>query len=1522
MKNTLFHFFTGILFLLGISVKSQEIIFPYDGVSNFTVNSNSTINQGIKINFNDLDIVNNFYTENQNIIYMYIALETDNVLSSWEYPNGDINNTSTLIAVPLVADTNAGTSPNTYSIIVNPQQYFTSVPAGTTVYGYHLLFRNQFGIGGNNQTADLYIDLQDAVYSTTCLGGSGDYDDFDCDGVINIVDLDDDNDGIPDAVESPSCFYNIYEANQITSVISALNGDTGDPLAGSDIPLLYNGNFNDGGTATAFNFASPQVITTGMPIFTITYPTSVVLNTLTVATNSGITTATRYGKLYGSIDGVIYTEISSATNLASTTITFTNNSTNAYRYYQIQYIGSSTAGNATTGTPETSNPIQEITSTLASTPVYNPSAHPKPGACGTTNHQNSDSDGDGCPDAYEGGATTNSATTTLAGPYGTNGLADAVETGADSGLTNYVSTYTRYALSSEWNLCMDTDFDGDGITDMIDIDDDNDGIPDAEESPDCFYTVYEANRITSVVSALMGDTGDPLAGEDIPLLYNGNYNDGGTATGYNFASPQVITTGMPIFTVTYPEALVLKSLTVDSQSGVTIGTSYAKLYGSTDGVTYTEISSTGNLASTVVTFTNTSSAAYKYYRVQYIGTSTAGNATSATPETGNSIYEISSIIATTPVYVPSVHPKPGACATTNHQNLDSDGDGCPDAYEGGATTDNTVSVLPGPYGTNGLADSVETVADNGQVNYVSTYRKYANNATQNLCIDTDGDGVPDPIDVDDDNDGVLDTTEGDFCGRMDRNIRVGYLASGIADAGLVDDFLLNLNNFGSYGVYNKTTGITLVPFATEASITEASLLANDIDVFYVGSSASDATTSADKVSTALNTILATWAQNNDKSIFAIQNNAIDYGYTITSNNANPNTPLGFTGTDTYTNGYWPVSSLTQTGSVQMTIMSTTREFDILMVDANQRPVVITDRAYNLLIFPDATIYNDNSGMITPSTNDQKAIADTWTYFFDRIMASQCTNLDTDGDGTPNHLDLDSDGDGCSDALEAGATTDNTANFSFTTQAGTATDTNSDGLADIVDANTNGIPDYLSFYDPRALDSSCMDSDGDGIIDTNDLDDDNDGILDADEGLFCAGLTRNLRIGYVNTSVGSNGLMINMLSNSVNFSYTGTYNKIPGIDFVPYASQAAVTEAQLLTDNIDIFYSGSTANPPSASDKLSTATNTRILAWATNNDKGIISMQNNAVDYGYELANNNSNPDVPYGSIGEAVFTNGYWPETTFSQSGAVQMTISSLTNTYETAMVDDNGKAVFIRDANVKMVLIPDATIFATNETASTVSNATLRIAADVWAYGIDTFLEGKQECNTIDTDGDGIPDHLDLDSDNDGCVDALEGDVDLSPSQLVDAGGTVTVGTGSSAPNQNLCEDNSCVDVSGIPTIAGAGQGIGDSQDASVNLCFCTKPGAGGLALQSSVGILTKPTTTITDWPQSVPNGYLVLDAVEKGMVITHMTTAQIDALTPVEGMLVYDTEEQCVKLYRGTSPLIDPSRTGWQCIARGCNE
>ena len=114
--------------------------------------------------------------------------------------------------------------------------------------------------------------------------------------------------------------------------------------------------------------------------------------------------------------------------------------------------------------------------------------------------------------------------------------------------------------------------------------------------------------------------------------------------------------------------------------------------------------------------------------------------------------------------------------------------------------------------------------------------------------------------------------------------------------------------------------------------------------------------------------------------------------------------------------------------------------------------------------------------------------------------------------------------------------------------------------------------------------------------------------------------------------------------------------------------------------------------------------------------------------------------------------------------------------------------------------------------------------------------------------------------------------------------------------------------------------EGIGYGKEAVA--CACVKPAASGISsVRTNVGVSTKANVT-SGWPEVVPNGYIALESSNAGLVIPHMTTTQRDALTAIEGMLIYNTTENCVQLYRGESPLIDPSRKGWNCLERGCNE
>ena len=81
----------------------------------------------------------------------------------------------------------------------------------------------------------------------------------------------------------------------------------------------------------------------------------------------------------------------------------------------------------------------------------------------------------------------------------------------------------------------------------------------------------------------------------------------------------------------------------------------------------------------------------------------------------------------------------------NIHDLDSDNDGILDGVEAGHGQALTGGQLTGTMGSNGLDDAVETIADNGILNY--------------SIVDTDADGIANPFDPDSDEDGCYDAIE-------------------------------------------------------------------------------------------------------------------------------------------------------------------------------------------------------------------------------------------------------------------------------------------------------------------------------------------------------------------------------------------------------------------------------------------------------------------------------------------------------------------------------------------------------------------------------------------------------------------------------------------------------------------------------------------------------------------------------------------------------------------------------------------
>lgn len=180
--------------------------------------------------------------------------------------------------------------------------------------------------------------------------------------------------------------------------------------------------------------------------------------------------------------------------------------------------------------------------------------------------------------------------------------------------------------------------------------------------------------------------------------------------------------------------------------------------------------------------------------------------------------------------------------------------------------------------------------------------------------------------------------------------------------------------------------------------------------------------------------------------------------------------------------------------------------------------------------------------------------------------------------------------------------------------------------------------------------------------------------------------------------------------------------------------------------------------------------------------------------------------------------------------------------------------------------------------------------------------------CLSKDTDSDGIPDYLDLDSDGDGCFDTLESDENVTPDQINTDGSINTTANGgvNATGVPNLVNSGGAADTGGDQ-----GQGLGSSANAAVNECFCYKPSVtAGTVLDTQYGItsLQRAGAVNGNWPMARKGGWTALEAKTKGFVPNRLTTTQKNALISVEGMMVYDTDLDCLSIYDGTE---------WKCFS-----
>ncbi|CAA7194925.1 lectin-like domain-containing protein [Chryseobacterium potabilaquae] len=820
-------------------------------------------------------------------------------------------------------------------------------------------------------------------------------------------------------------------------------------------------------------------------------------------------------------------------------------------------------------------------------------------------------------------------------------------------------------------------------------------------------------------------------------------------------------------------------------------------------------------------------------------------------------------------------------------------------------------------------------------------------------LDSDGDGIPDDIDLDDDNDGIPDCTESGFNGTPTSSFKINYDANVPTDHLAGPAFQIQItppstNKEGNAWTYGK------IDFSKNFSFTMQ---------VYLGANAGGADG------------LAVVFQNSPNGYNAIGSNGAGLGAQGIANGIaleidtfmNPGDP-GYDHGTIRTSSDWtalsgdgplkPSQATVKDGMWHEVTVNWSTVTNTLAYTFDGNPVAAhtfpTSGSNSIIgILGSTQAYFGYTGSTGGATNDQR-------IGFDNPCLLPVF-LDTDNDGIFDHLDLDSDNDGCLDALEGGdnVTTAMLVNSGGTVVVGAGSPASNQNLcasATCVDAqgvplvvNPGGAADtdglqgqgLGSSVNSSIQDATCLvipfvDSDGDGIPDDLDMDDDNDGIPDCTESGFNGDPAFSFKINY-NSNVPTDHMagpafQIQITPPANNQEGNAwTYGKIDFSKNFSFTMQVYLGANAGGADGLAVVFQ----NSPSSYN-------------AIGSNGGGLGAQGIANGIALELDTfmNPGDPGYDHGTIR----TSSNW--TALSADGSLKPN--------QTTAKDGMWHEVTVNWSAVTNTLAYtfDGNPVAAHTFPASGSNSIMDILGSTQAYfGYTGSTGGLFNDQRIgfdnpcllpvfrDTDNDGIFDHLDLDSDNDGCLDALEGGDNVAIAMLVNSAGTVEAGTGSSASNQNLCATAACIDAQGVPLMVNPGgaadvdglqgQGLGSSIDSLIQdaLClvtpFCYKPGAttGGITLDTKLGItsLGRAGADQSDnWPMVRKGGWIALEAKAKGFVLNRVkfnTSNQPVAddgttliiTTPVEGMMIYDTTNQCLKMYTST----DGGTTfAWHCM------
>jgi uncharacterized repeat protein (TIGR01451 family) len=720
-------------------------------------------------------------------------------------------------------------------------------------------------------------------------------------------------------------------------------------------------------------------------------------------------------------------------------------------------------------------------------------------------------------------------------------------------------------------------------------------------------------------------------------------------------------------------------------------------------------------------------------------------------------------------------------ALPDYRDLDSDGDGIPDTRE--ANFDAPDTDFDGIVGTGIPADDNA----NGLANSNDIY--FADNVIGGTGFnnDFDNDGLANHLDIDSDNDGIVDNTEGQGT--------FSYIAPDFEDTdgdGIDDAY--DVNNGGS-GIGKINTDSDTYPDYLDPN--------TDDDGEW------------DLVENHFNN-----GPNDQPSDVALDVNNNVTGNGRPDGMVDPGTDADGDGlADIFENVSGTNNQDNSTNGGQNAMTQPDLEFP--GNDRDWREIVRND-IDNDGISDLNDLDDDNDGILDIVEGGGDADGDGVPFYLDEndnddtILASNEPNIlnDIDGDGLQNSFDLDSDGDGIPDHIEASSLLKNK-DQDGNGMPGT-------GLLTSAEVDAQGVPLLVtntSPYDYGRYGVDPLDTDGDGYYDFMDLDSDNDGISDVIEaggidtdgnGKFGTGNGSDVDVDGLNDALDtvSNNDNPDTNFNELGIPMSGTPLTLDSNG----AHRVKDSDNDSIPDNLDLDSDNDTVP-----DNIEAQTTVGYVPFtATDTDKdGIvdnydINQSANIIpvdtdgdgtpDYLDLDSDNEGQPDIVESNFDSYPHTGGRTDASVGinglddSFDGPAGDTYTDPNGKHDDSQTDnfpDNDADVlaggdvdfrddsfndFDKDGIADSIDLDDDNdgILDTTESSNAYPPGISRDPLDdddsdgIPNYMDEDFCPGGLNihgiCSGFDTDGDGFPNHLDLDSDDDGCSDAIEATATTEP--------------------------------------------------------------------------------------------------------------------------------------------------------------